>query len=70
MLAEFDKFLSPFGAEQYLDGRRRIVRNGHLPKRQILTGTGRFGRWGPEGVRPVRNAGAVALCIGGAVRRQ
>ena len=29
-----------FETETLADGRRRVVRNGHLPERQILTGIG------------------------------
>ena len=38
--AEFEEFLGAFEAEKLADGRRRVVRNGHLPERQILTGIG------------------------------
>ena len=37
---EFEEYLSAFAHEQLPDGRRRVVRNGHLPERQILTGIG------------------------------
>ena len=33
-------YLSAFGHEKLPDGRQRVVRNGHLPERQILTGLG------------------------------
>ena len=38
--AEFGEYLSAFEEEKLPDGRRRMVRNGHLPERQILTGIG------------------------------
>ena len=38
--AEFEEYLSAFETETLADGRRRVVRNGHLPERQILTGIG------------------------------
>ena len=38
--AEFGEYLSAFEEEKLPDGRRRVVRNGHLPERQILTGIG------------------------------
>ena len=38
--AEFQEYLSAFGSEKLPDGRQRVVRNGHLPERQILTGLG------------------------------
>ena len=36
--AEFGEYLSAFEEKKLPDGRRRVVRNGHLPERQILTG--------------------------------
>ena len=38
--AEFEEYLSSFGHEKLPDGRQRVVRSGHLPKRKILTGLG------------------------------
>ena len=38
--AEFEEYLSAFVQEQVPDGRQRVVRNGHLPERKILTGLG------------------------------
>ena len=38
--AEFEEYLSGFVQEQLPDGRQRVVRNGHLPERRILTGLG------------------------------
>ena len=38
--SEFEEFLSAFEEEKLPDGRRRVVRNGHLPERRILTGIG------------------------------
>ncbi len=37
---EFEEHLATFGKERLADGRRRVVRNGHLPGRQVLTGIG------------------------------
>ena len=41
--AEFEEYLSAFVQEQVPDGRQRVVRNGHLPERKILTGLGEVG---------------------------
>ena len=58
--AEFEEYLSSFTAEKLPDGRQRVVRNGHLPERKILTGLGEVdvrvpqarSRWGsPEPFR-------------------
>ena len=38
--AEFEEHLSSFGHEKLPDGRQRVVRNGRLPERKILTGLG------------------------------
>ena len=38
--AEFEEYLSAFVEEKLPDGRQRVVRNGHLPERKILTGLG------------------------------
>ena len=38
--AEFEEHLSTFGHEKLPDGRQRVVRNGRLPERKILTGLG------------------------------
>ena len=38
--AEFEEHLSAFGHEKLPDGRQRVVRNGRLPERKILTGLG------------------------------
>ena len=38
--AEFEEYLSAFMNEKLPDGRQRVVRNGHLPERKILTGMG------------------------------
>ena len=38
--AEFEEYLSGFVQEQLPDGPQRVVRNGHLPERKILTGVG------------------------------
>ena len=41
--AEFEKYLSAFVQERLPDGRQRVVRNGHLPERKILTWLGEVG---------------------------
>jgi len=38
--AEFDEFLAKFANERLEDGRQAVVKNGHLPKREIQTGIG------------------------------
>lgn len=38
--AEVDEFLADHAARVDAQGRRLVVRNGHLPERQILTGAG------------------------------
>ena len=38
--AGFEEYLSGFVHEKLPDGRQRVVRNGHLPERKILTGLG------------------------------
>lgn len=38
--AEFDDFLAQFTDERLEDGRRAVVRNGFLPKREVQTGVG------------------------------
>ena len=38
--AELEEFLSQYALEAMPDGRRRIVRNGHLPERRVQTGIG------------------------------
>ena len=38
--ADFGEYLSAFEEEKLPDGRCRVVRSGHLPERQILTGIG------------------------------
>ena len=38
--AEFEEYLSGLFQEKLPDGRQRVVRNGHLPERKILTGLG------------------------------
>lgn len=36
--AEFASFLQSHGHEELEDGRKRIVRHGHLPERKVITG--------------------------------
>ena len=38
--AQFEEYLSAFVQEKLPDGRQRVVRNGRLPERKILTGLG------------------------------
>lgn len=38
--AEFSAFLESYSAENLEDGRKRIVRHGHLPERKVVTGIG------------------------------
>lgn len=38
--AEFASFLQSHGHEELEDGRKRIVRHGHLPERKVITGIG------------------------------
>ncbi len=47
--AEFEVYLSAFSEERLPDGRRRVVRNGYLPAREILTGIGGGGGGGGGG---------------------
>lgn len=38
--AEFSAFLESYAHEQLKDGRKRVVRHGHLPERKVVTGIG------------------------------
>jgi putative transposase len=38
--AEFSAFLENHSQEKLQDGRKRVVRHGHLPERKIVTGIG------------------------------
>lgn len=38
--AEFASFLQDHEDERLEDGRKRIVRHGHLPERKVMTGIG------------------------------
>ena len=38
--AELSDLLSQYGEERLPDGRSRLVRHGHLPEREVLTGIG------------------------------
>ena len=58
--AEFEEYLSALGPEKLADGRQRVVRNGHLPERKILTGLGEVGRAGAQGAQPLGFARAVS----------
>jgi hypothetical protein len=54
--AEVAEFLGRHADLKTTDGRRRVVRHGHLPEREVMTGIG------PVGVRQprVRDRGAAA----------
>ena len=41
--AEVSDFLGAHVALKTLDGRQRVVRHGHLPEREVLTGIGPVG---------------------------
>ena len=58
--AEFEEYLSGFAQEKLPDGRQRVVRNGHLPERKILTGLGDPGSRSQEKI-PVRACSCGAL---------
>ena len=38
--AEFTAFLETHSDEKLEDGRKRVVRHGHLPERKVVTGIG------------------------------
>lgn len=38
--AELDALMSAFSGERLEDGRARLVRHGHLPEREVMTGIG------------------------------
>lgn len=38
--AEFAAFLENYSHEKLPDGRKRVVRHGHLPERKVVTGIG------------------------------
>ena len=40
MEAEFAAFLQGHADERLEDGRKRVVRHGHLPERKVVTGIG------------------------------
>lgn len=40
MAAEFDEYLAAFDDQKLTAGHQRVVHNGHLPERQLLTGIG------------------------------
>ena len=40
VMAEFEDYLAAFDDQKLPDGRQRVVRNGHLPERYVLTGIG------------------------------
>jgi putative transposase len=51
--AEVATLLSRYADETTDDGRKRLVRHGHLPEREIMTGIGPVGAL-PAGARPRR----------------
>ena len=65
--AEFEENLSAFGHEKLPDGQQRVVRNGHLPERKMLTGLGEVDVRVPK-ARTLGFAGAVPLVGGAALR--
>ena len=52
--AELDALMSAFSGERLEDGRARLVRHGHLPEREVMTGIGPV----PVKVPRVRDRGA------------
>lgn len=52
--ADLVTLMAAFSKERLDDGRARLVRHGHLPKREVLTGIGRV----PLTVPRVRDRGA------------
>ena len=62
VLAEFEQYMVSFTPGKLPDGRQRAVRNGHLPKRKILSGLGEVdvrvpkarSRWGSP--KPFRSS--------------
>ena len=66
--AEFGEYLSAFEEEKLPDGRRRMVRNGHLPERQILTGIGAVDVRVPKARSRSGSAEPFRSCVGTAVR--
>ena len=66
--AEFEEYLSGFVQEKLPDGRQRVVRNGHLPERKILTGLGEVDVRVPKSPQPLGFARAVPLVGGAALR--
>ena len=61
LAAEFEECLTGFADERLPDGRQRVVRNGHLPRREILTGIGAVEVEVPQ---PLGVFGAVSLFSG------
>ncbi len=57
--AELDALMSAFSGERLEDGRARLVRHGHLPEREVMTGIGPV----PVQVPRVRDRGAVEYKI-------
>ena len=56
--AELQEYLSAIGDRRDVHGRRAVVRNGHLPEREVLTGIGSVSVRVPK-VRDRRGEGAV-----------
>ncbi len=64
--AEVVAFLGQHADKQTDDGRRRIVRHGHLPEREIMTGIGRVTVRAPR-VRDRAGAGAARIRFSSAI---
>ena len=64
--AEVVAFLGQHADKQTDDGRRRIVRHGHLPEREIMTGIGRVMVRAPR-VRDRAGAGAARIRFSSAI---
>jgi hypothetical protein len=64
---EVQTVLDEYADVQLLDGRQAVVRNGYLPKRELLTGIGPVEVQVPKIPRPLRCWDQVHLCAGPAV---
>ena len=58
--AELATLMAAFSKEKLEDGRARLVRHGHLPEREVMTGIGPV----PVKVPRVRDRGAGDACCG------
>jgi putative transposase len=50
--AEVTEFLAKHADLRTATGHQRVVRHGHLPEREIMTGIGRWGPFGPSASAP------------------